>query len=142
MLASIVMYLTSTVQRTRLGSSKPFMVKHTIESIFQGVPMYARHVSFNLKALKQQELTQTFEKDILPLLQKQNGFTDELTFVSPDGKQVVAISLWESKENADVYSRETYPQVLKSLARVAGGTPEVRGYEVVTSTLHKTAGTR
>ena len=104
--------------------------------------MYARHVSFNLKALKQQELTQTFEKDILPLLQKQNGFTDELTFVSPDGKQVVAISLWESKENADVYSRETYPQVLKSLARVADGTPEVRGYEVVTSTLHKTAGTR
>ena len=104
--------------------------------------MYARHVSFNLKALKQQELTQTFEKDILPLLQKQNGFTDELTFVSPDGRQVVAISLWESKENADVYSRETYPQVLKSLARVADGTPEVRGYEVVTSTLHKTAGTR
>jgi heme-degrading monooxygenase HmoA len=104
--------------------------------------MYARHVSFNLKVLKQQELTQTFEKDILPLLQKQNGFTDEITFVSPDGRQVVAISLWESKENADVYSRETYPQVLKSLARVAEGTPEVRGFEVVSSTLHKTAATR
>ena len=55
---------------------------------------------------------------------------------------MVAISLWESKENADVYSRETYPQVLRSLARVAEGTPEVRGYEVVTSTLHKTAATR
>ena len=104
--------------------------------------MYARHVSFNLKPIKREELTRTFENDILPLLQKQNGFTDEMTFVSPDNKQVIAISLWESKENADRYSRETYPQVLKSLARVVEGTPEVRGYEVVTSTLHKTAATR
>lgn len=48
-------------------------------------------------------------------------------------------SLWERKENADVYSRETYPQVLKSLARVVEGTPEVRGYEVLNSTFHKTA---
>jgi hypothetical protein len=104
--------------------------------------MYARHVTFNLKPIKREELTQTFEKDILPLLQKQNGFSDEITFVSPDGKDCIAISLWERKENADVYSRETYPQVLKSLARVVEGTPVVRGYEVAMSTLHKTAGTR
>jgi heme-degrading monooxygenase HmoA len=104
--------------------------------------MYARHVAFNLKPVKREELTQVLDKDILPLLQKQNGFTDEITFVSPDGRQVIAISLWESKENADRYSRESYPQVLKSLAKVVEGTPEVRGYEVVVSTLHKTAGTR
>jgi heme-degrading monooxygenase HmoA len=104
--------------------------------------MYARHVSLNLKPNQREELTQTFEREILPLLQKQNGFTDEITFVSPDGKQVIAISLWERKENADVYSRETYPQVLKSLARVVEGTPEVRGYEVATSTFHKTASSR
>ena len=104
--------------------------------------MYARHVTFNLKAIKLEEVTKIFEKDILPLLQRQNGFTDEIRFVSPDGKDAVAISLWERKENADVYSRETYPQVLKSLARVIEGTPQVRGYEVATSTLHKTAATR
>jgi len=104
--------------------------------------MYARHVSFNLKPIKREELTETFEKDILPLLQKQNGFTDELTLVSPDGKDGIAISLWERKENADVYSRDTYPQVLKSLARVVEGTPQVRGYEVAVSTLHKTAAPR
>ena len=104
--------------------------------------MYARHVSFNLKPIKQEELTQTFEKDILPLLQKQNGFADEITLVSPDGKDAIGISLWERKEDADMYSRETYPQVLKSLARVVEGTPQVRGYEVPVSTLHKTGATR
>jgi heme-degrading monooxygenase HmoA len=104
--------------------------------------MYARHVALNLKPAMREELTQTFEREILPLLQKQNGFTDEITFLSPDGKQVIAISLWESKEDADRYSRETYPQVLKSLTRVIEGTPEVRGYEVAISTFHKTAATR
>jgi heme-degrading monooxygenase HmoA len=104
--------------------------------------MYARHVTLNLKPNQREELTQTFEREILPLLQKQNGFTDEIAFVSPDGKQVMAISLWESRENADVYNREVFPQVLKSLARVVDGTPQVRGYEVVISTFHKTALTR
>jgi hypothetical protein len=103
--------------------------------------MYSRHVSFNLKTDRPEELTQLFEKDILPLLQKQNGFTDEIAFVA-DGKQIIAISLWETKENADSYSREIYPQVLQSLARVIEGTPQVRGYEVAMSTFHKTASTK
>ena len=101
--------------------------------------MYARHVSLSLKPNQREEFDKTFQKDILPLLQKQNGFTDQIMLVSPDGKGCIAISLWERKENADVYSRETYPQVLKSLARVVEGTPQVRGYEVAMSTLHKTA---
>jgi len=104
--------------------------------------MYARHVSFNLKAIRPEELTQTFEKEVLPLLQKQNGFADEITLVSPDGKEAIGISVWEGKEDADMYSRETYPQVLKSLARVVEGTPQVRGFEVPVSTLHKTGATR
>jgi hypothetical protein len=104
--------------------------------------MYARHVSLNLKPNQRDELIPKFEREILPLLQKQNGFTDEITLVSPDNKSAIAISLWERKENADVYSRETYPQVLKSLAGMVEGTPEVRGYEVAFSTFHKTATTR
>jgi len=104
--------------------------------------MYARNVSMTLKPNTAREFTQTFEKDILPILRKQNGFKDEITFVGTDGKDVLAISLWDRKESADIYSRETYPQVLKGLARVVEGTPEVRGYEVVVSTLHKIAATR
>jgi hypothetical protein len=103
--------------------------------------MYARNVSMNLKPNTAREFTQTFEKDILPLLRKQNGFKDEITFVSPDSKDCIAISLWDRKENADVYSRETYPQVLKSLTRVVEGTPEVHAYEVANSTWHKIAAT-
>ena len=101
--------------------------------------MYARNVSMHLKGTTPGEFTQTFEKDILPLLRKQNGFKDEITFVGSDGKDALAISLWDRKENADAYSRDTYPQVLKGLAKVVEGTPEVQAYEVANSTFHKIA---
>ena len=103
--------------------------------------MYARNVSLNLKPNTAREFTQTFEKDILPMLRKQNGFKDEITFVGPNGKEALAISLWDRKESADQYSRETYPQVLKGLAKVVEGTPEVQAYEVASSTFHKIAAT-
>jgi heme-degrading monooxygenase HmoA len=82
-----------------------------------------------------------FDGELLPLLQKQSGFNDEITFVDQDGRQVLAISLWDSKASADAYSREVYPQVLKTLGRVIEGTPQVRGYEVAFSTFHKTSPT-
>jgi hypothetical protein len=101
--------------------------------------MYARNVSLRLKANTAGEFTQTLEKDILPLLRKQNGFRDEITFVAPDRAQAVAISLWDRKENADAYGRDTYPEVLKSLAKVVDGTPAVETFEVSNSTYHKIA---
>ena len=103
--------------------------------------MYARNVSMNLKPNTAREFTQTFEKDILPILRKQNGFKDEITFLGTEGKDVVAISLWDRKENAEQYSRDTYPQVLKGLAKVVEGTPKVHAYEVSNSTWHKIAAT-
>jgi len=101
--------------------------------------MYARTVKLQLKPNSVSEFTRTFEKDILPLLQKQDGFKDEITFVAEHGRDAVAISLWDSKESADQYTRDTYPQVLKGLAGLVEGTPEVRAYGVGNSTFHEIA---
>src|SRR5438128_12087189 len=101
--------------------------------------MYAREVSLHLKGNAGVEFSRTIEKDILTRLRKQTGLADERTFLKPNGKDAVAISLWDRKENADAYSRGTYPEVLKSLAAVVEGTPEVQAYEVANSTFRKIA---
>jgi hypothetical protein len=93
----------------------------------------------HLKTNAVSEFTTTFEDDILPLLRKQSGFKDEITFLDAGKKDVVAISLWDGQESADRYSRDTYPEVLKGLAKVIDGTPKVRTYEVANSTFHKIA---
>jgi hypothetical protein len=86
-----------------------------------------------------QSLAGCFENEILPLLRKQKGFRDELALVAPNGSEVIAINLWDLKENADAYGRETYPEVLKTLGKVVRGTPEVHTREVSFSTFHKIA---
>ena len=101
--------------------------------------MFARIVSIRLKPNNVAEFTQLIEKETLPLLRKQKGFQDEMTFVAPGGTEAVGISLWDQKENADVYSRDAYPGVLKALGKVVEGTPQVRTYEVCNSTFHKIA---
>jgi heme-degrading monooxygenase HmoA len=101
--------------------------------------MFARNVTLHLKANRAADFTRTLETDVLPMLRKQTGFKDEITFLAPEGNEAVAISLWEKKENAEAYSRDTYPAVLRSLEQVFEGTPEVNSYEVSNSTFHKIA---
>ncbi|HSH75165.1 MAG TPA: hypothetical protein VLA09_05760 [Longimicrobiales bacterium] len=98
--------------------------------------MYAREVSIQLKANTGADFTRAIEEDVLPRLREQTGFKEELTFLSPNGVDAVAISLWDRKEDADAYRRDTYPQVLKDLAPLLVGTPEVEVYEVANSTSH------
>jgi hypothetical protein len=101
--------------------------------------MFARNVSIHLKSNMLSDYTRTFEKDVLPLLRKQNGFKDEITFAGPSGVDVTAISLWENKTDAEAYNTNTYPQVLKTMARFIEGTPKVQTSDVVASTFHKIA---
>jgi hypothetical protein len=102
--------------------------------------MFARTVSIHLKSNTMlSDYTRTFDRDVLPLLRKQNGFRDEITFAGFGGVDVTAISLWENKADAEAYNTNTYPEVLKTLARFIDGTPKVQTSDVLTSTFHKIA---
>jgi hypothetical protein len=94
----------------------------------------------HLKPNSVTQFTQTMEKDVIPVLRKQPGFKDEVTFLPADGSgDAVAISFWEKRENADAYQRGAYPEVLKAVAKVADGTPQVQMSEVSNSTWYKIA---
>jgi hypothetical protein len=101
--------------------------------------MFARSVTIHLKPNSVAEFNRTMDKDILPLLQEQQGFRDEITLISSNGSEVLGISLWDQKDNAEAYNRTTYPEVTKLLAKVSEKTPQVQTYEVGSSTIHKTA---
>lgn len=101
--------------------------------------MFARSVRMHLKPNSAAGFTQAMEQEIIPLLRKQKGFQDEITFLTSAGTEAVGISLWDLKENAETYSRGAYPQVLRALAKVVEGTPQVQNSEVINSTFHKIA---
>ena len=101
--------------------------------------MFTRNVTLKLKANSAPDFTRLIENEIVPMLRKQNGFRDEITFIAPERLEAVAISFWETKENAEAYNRAGYPEVLKTLTSMVEGTPRVGVAELATSTLHKLA---
>jgi heme-degrading monooxygenase HmoA len=95
---------------------------------------FARNVHFKIKNGKEKEFTSLFENEIIPMLRKQNGFQNELTFVNPD--EAVGVSLWDNRKSAEAYQASTYPQILAKLNPVIVGTPTVKTYDVTATTLH------
>jgi len=94
---------------------------------------FARNIRFELKKGKEKEFNTVFEKEILPILRKQNGFQQQVTLSSPTS--VVGVSLWDDRKSAETYHNDTYPQVLSKLTEVIQGTPKVETYEGASSYL-------
>jgi len=99
--------------------------------------MFARQVCLKLRPGRAIEYSRMLENEIIPILREQKGFSDEISFVSGERSEAVAISLWDAPESAEAYHRETYPGVLKALEGVIDGEPQVETFAVSNSTFHK-----
>jgi hypothetical protein len=99
--------------------------------------MFACNVSLRLTPNTLSEFTRIFDKEVIPMLRKQSGFRDEITFAVPGGLDVVAVSLWDTQECAEAYNTAGYPEVLKIVDKVLDGTPKVQVSDVISSTIHK-----
>ncbi|HEY5402317.1 MAG TPA: hypothetical protein VIK24_05585 [Pyrinomonadaceae bacterium] len=101
--------------------------------------MFTRHVIMELKPNAAKEFANVINNKVLPLLSKQKGFRDLITFGAPDRSEAIAISFWDTKEEADAYNATGYSEVLKDLTGLVEGTPRVGTAEVLTSTFQKLA---
>ena len=100
--------------------------------------MFAHRFSLQLKPNKFAEFTKTFESDVLPLLRRQSGFRDEITFAAPDVINVQAVSLWETQKDADDYGKNAHKDVLKKMEGMTAGAPNMhKTTEVMHSTFHQ-----
>ena len=95
--------------------------------------MFARNVSIQLKPSMLNDYNQIFTSEILPLLRKQKGFQGELSFCNANSLDLTVISLWDTREHADLYGNNVYGDVVKLMARSVNGTPKVRGEDVIHS---------
>ena len=101
--------------------------------------MFTRHVIMELKPNAATEFANVIDSKVLPLLRKQKGFRDLISFVAPDRSEGIAISFWDTKKEAEAYNVTGYPEVLEALTGIIEGTPRVGTAEVVSSTFQKLA---
>src|ERR1019366_7815398 len=102
--------------------------------------MFTRIVEVTAKAGGSPELANTIREKVLPILQKQNGFVDEIVLVSEtEPGRVVAQSFWNKQEDAERYQNKAFKTVREAIDPMIEGEPLVRTFSVHHSTLHKIA---
>jgi len=74
--------------------------------------MFTRVVELTSKSGKARELSNTINDKVLPILKKQAGFVDETILASDtEDTRVLALSFWNSREDAERYHREQYSAI-------------------------------
>ena len=105
--------------------------------------MFTRVVEMTSKSGKSQELANTINERAVPILKKQHGFVDEIVLVSSgDSNRVLALSFWNKKEDAEEYQREQYQKIHDTVRHLLETEPEIRTFDVHTSTTHKIAASK
>jgi heme-degrading monooxygenase HmoA len=102
--------------------------------------MFTRVVELTSKSGKARELCNAIDDKVLPILKRQTGFVDETVIVSdtePD--RVLALSFWNTQEDARRYEREQFDAVQKTVQHLLEAAPEVSTLNVQPSTAHKVA---
>ena len=100
--------------------------------------MYTRVVELTSKSDKARELADAIEEKVVPILKKQTGFVDETVLVSDaDPNRVLGLSFWNTKEDAERYHREQYPQIHETMKHLLETDPVIRTFDVQSSTTHR-----
>jgi heme-degrading monooxygenase HmoA len=102
--------------------------------------MFTRVVELTSKSGKATELSNALNEKAVPILKKQQGFIDEMVLVSNvEPERLLALSFWKTREDAERYHREQYPKISEMLQPVLKTEPNIRTFDVHTSTGHKIA---
>jgi quinol monooxygenase YgiN len=98
--------------------------------------MFARIVSLQVKPNAIGEFARVFENEIVAALKRRPGFRDTMVLADPGGSEIVAISLWNSRQDAEIHARKAYPELLSRLSALIEPAPVVRTFQLACSTLH------
>ena len=94
--------------------------------------MFVRNVAIQLKPNTSTEFSKIFDAEVLPLLRKQTGFQNEITYA--DNGFLNAVSIWDTKQSADTYEKNSYPQVMSLVERFVDVAPPARNSATVPAT--------
>jgi heme-degrading monooxygenase HmoA len=100
--------------------------------------MFVRVVEVKTKPGKAREVCATLHEKVLSTLKAQAGFVDEIVLVS-DQEGILALSFWNTKQDAERYSREDYSKVSEVIQHLVHSKPKVHAFDLETSTCHKIA---
>lgn len=75
--------------------------------------MYARISEILPSMERKQEFLKLVRSEVTPILKKQPGFLEILSFVPEiEGEKIIVVTLWAEKRDAERYVRDIFPRVV------------------------------
>ena len=98
--------------------------------------MYARIVTCTVQAARIAEFRRLVNDQLLPLVQSQPGFVDNIEALDPNTGQFSCTTLWQSRSDVENYDNGLFPEVAAKLSPLLQGNPVVQTLPVENSSTH------
>ncbi len=99
--------------------------------------MFVRMLTMAVKPGQQSGLARVIEEKHIPVLRKFAGYRDQMSMLSPDGKQAILMGFWDTAAQAEAYARQGYPEVLAATEPFIDSAPVLSTLEMIFSTAHR-----
>lgn len=98
--------------------------------------MFGRQVTMKLKPGTSWEFIRINRTLVDGILREQQGFLGESMQINREHSEVIANSLWNTREDEAIYAKTAYLETLRMLADVVEGTPMVKTFELAQTYSH------
>lgn len=98
--------------------------------------MYARIVTCTVQTARIADFRRLVNDQLLPLVQSQPGFVENIEALDPNTGQFSCTTLWQSRSDVENYDNGLFPEVAAKLSPMLQGNPVVQTLPVENSSTH------
>ena len=99
--------------------------------------MIARIVTCTVQPAKVNEFRTLLNDKLLPLVQSQPGFVENIEAFDPNTGQFSCTTLWKSRPDVEKYDNSIFPEVASQMSPLLQGSPKVQTLPVENSSTHR-----
>ena len=99
--------------------------------------MIARIVTCTVQPAKVNEFRKVLNDQVLPLVQAQPGFVENIEALDPNTGQFSCTTLWNSRSDVEKYDNSVFPEVASKISPMLQGNPNVQTLPVENSSTHR-----
>ena len=99
--------------------------------------MVARIISCTVQPAKVNEFRTLLNNKLLPMVQSQPGFIENVEALDPVSGQFSCTTLWRSREDIERYDNSVFPEVASKMSPMLQGNPVVQTLPVENSSTHR-----
>lgn len=99
--------------------------------------MFARIITCTVQPAKVNEFRNLLNNKLLPVVQSQPGFVENIEALDPNTGQFSCTTLWRSREDIEHYDNNVFPEIASKMSPMLQANPVVQTLPVENSSAHR-----